>query len=96
MSEYFIANYLNSVFSGKEEEINESRYKYKVGDIVEVSGAHPSHQAKDGMVAEILSRRNGYPEPHFHGFWFPLYFLKDIGEIGEGCVKLYKKGDKNG
>lgn len=74
---------------GGDSSIDE-RFKYEVGDTVKVT-LRPEQEealkAKTGLIGKILNRRNGYPPPEFEGYWFPLYYVEGLGEIGEGCVE---------
>ena len=73
---------------------NDERWVFKQGDIVYVEDSHPDMRKyfPIGGVAVVMTRRNGYPPPHFD-WWFPLLHLFFIdghiggGEIGQGCVR---------
>ncbi len=80
------------IMSG-DVESEAGRFKFQIGDIVAVDHAHHENTNKAGDISEIRYRRNGYPPPLFHGFWFPLYYLQNLrgdsgGEIGESCLRL--------
>lgn len=82
--------FLDYLFTNGEGSEDDNRFKYEVGQRVEILLA--SHQLKrypswrPGFVGEIKSRRNGYPPPAFEGFWFPLYYIEGLGEVGESCL----------
>ena len=75
------------------DSYNDPRFKINVGDYVCVmKGAGGSPEP--GTIAQVRGRRNGYPEPLFTGYWFPLLYLEHVdgspggGEIHEDCVRI--------
>lgn len=84
-------NSILNFLSGDSQD--DPRFTIKVGDIVTIvrgAGGSPV----EGTIARVTGRRNGYPEPFFKGFWFPLLYLKHLdgheggGEIHMDCVRL--------
>lgn len=77
-----------SMFDGEEEDKNDPRYKFNIGDVVVIENAHESYPM--GRVTIVRGRRNGYPKPMFD-CWAPLVYLDGIGEIGQSCCRLATK-----
>jgi len=85
---------LDDIFTDGEGSSSDPRFKFQIGDMVVVS-TNPEQRKSwlsqgridpEGYKGEIRSRRNGYPPPSFIGYWFPLYFVDGLGEIGENCL----------
>lgn len=83
---------LDYMFTDGKGSGDDTRFKYSVGQFVRItlsdSIKHMWPEGTDGTVGKILSRRNAYPEPHFTGYWFPIYFIDSIGEVGETQIEV--------
>jgi len=77
---------------GEQEDPNDPRYEFSVGDIVFVVSAHEKNTNKIGDISEVITRRNGYPQPLFSGCWFPLYYLKQLNDRYEEWAAGYSMG----
>lgn len=85
--------------SGDSKEDQDHRWLFNIGDIVIVEKPAGGSSVK-GTIAQVRGRRNGYPEPFFHGFWFPLLYLEHLdenpggGELIQECCRLATKDEK--
>jgi len=92
MAAKLLKAFLEGIQEGVAEVVEEDdpRFRFNVGQTVRVT--RTAGGSKEGVLAIITGRRNGYPPPIFD-CWFPIYFLKHIdgskggGEIHENCLK---------
>ena len=86
-----MSKFMDDMITGGAGSSDDERFKFNVGDKVKVKLAN--HQLerypewKPGFVGVVKTRRNGYPPPAFIGYWFPLYWIDELGEIGESCLE---------
>ena len=75
---------------GAGSSADDPRFLFNVGEHVRVSNL--AVVRPDGVICQIMWRRNGYPPPYFD-CWFPIYFVERLedgdggGEVGEGCLE---------
>ena len=76
---------------GASQSSDDPRFKFDVGAHVKVFNL--AVVQPEGAQCQIIWRRNGYPEPFFQGYWFPIYFVELLeegtggGEVGEICLR---------
>jgi len=62
-----LSEFMDGAFAGPDGSADDVRFGFSVGEHVLVDGK---------WRGQIVSRRNGYPPPFFHGYWFPIYFIE--------------------